>query len=464
MIYKSFENNIILENIFIYKIKVIEINMANINLIEIGRFPNVSFNDKSRRTIEEILKPVNISFSVENVSRATTHEICEGNDSYTQQSMRYVKMNEGAFIIPPHFSASLKKEFSNTMNFLLKNYMGLSEIKDEFKDEKGRPNPNWFKFAPIEDNRYALSLASPSNILVTMGGSKLLNFFGSLSDTFESRQIFHSLFPYLPKDLAELCFEEIGSKDFSLIAKAHRKDLDKALNQAYVIMEDMRFERAGLGALTSTNAKSPSLLFEEYEEKGVTSEKLKLVAQRVLGYGHNSIAEHARSGLGLGMSLVTYHQFQRHRIPFNVRENFRDIPLDRDVILPPRISQTQEGREIFESGINAARKLRKKIMEEDPDYNHFALPNGTKIAVYSSMNATAFFHIANERLCNNAQWEFQRMMEQLALQLREREPELYESSVPKCIPNGGCPEGKLTCGKYAEVRKKYLPQKNKTRI
>jgi len=67
---------------------------------------------------------------------------------------------------------------------------------------------------PIEDNRYALSLAGPSNILVTTDGGKILNFFGSLSDTFESREIFNSISPYLPKDLAELCLNEIGAKNF----------------------------------------------------------------------------------------------------------------------------------------------------------------------------------------------------------------------------------------------------------
>ena len=124
--------------------------MGETKLIEVGDFPDISYGEKSRRTIDDILKPVNISFSVENVSRATTHEICESNDSFTQQSMRYVKMGENSFITPPEFSESLKKEFSNTMDFLLGNYMKLSELKDEFKGVKGRPKPGWFKFAPIQ--------------------------------------------------------------------------------------------------------------------------------------------------------------------------------------------------------------------------------------------------------------------------------------------------------------------------
>jgi thymidylate synthase (FAD) len=429
--------------------------MARVELKEIGNFPNFSYENESRKTIEEILKPIDISFSIENVSRSKTHEICESLDSYTQQSMRYVKMGEGAFIIPPSFSESLKREFSNTMNFLLSNYLKLSEIKDEFKNSKGRPQADWFKFAPIEDNRYGLSLATPSNILVTMDGSKLLNFFGSLSNDFESQQIFDEISSYLPKDLANLCFNELGSKNFKLIGETHKDKLSKSLIETYVNMKESRFERSGLGALTSTNSKTPSELLEIYESKNITHEELTAVAKRVLGYKHESIVEHAKAGCGLGMSLVTYHQFERHRLPMNVREDFRSIPLERKVIVPPRIAKNKKATQIFNSSIKAARDLKEKIMNEDENYNHFALLNGSMIGVYSNMNARTFYHIANERLCNNAQWEIQSLMEGLALNLREREPDLYESCTPKCISLGNCPEGKLTCGKYSQVKEKY---------
>ncbi|MCK5612093.1 FAD-dependent thymidylate synthase [Candidatus Pacearchaeota archaeon] len=424
-------------------------------LKEIGNFPDISFKSLPRKTIEEVLKSVDISFSVENVSRATTHEICEGNDSYTQQSMRYVIMRDGAFIIPPTFSDVLRAEFSDTMNFLLENYQRLSELKDEFKDERGRPKSNWFKFAPIEDARYGLALATPSNILVTMDGGKLLNFFGSLSDGFEAQQIFQSLFRHMPKGLAELCQEEIGTKDFSLIEGVYRDKLDKALEETFVEMLPHRFERAGIGALTSTNEATPSDLIALYEQDKSTSKKLSGVAKRVLGYGHGSVAEHAKTKCGIGVSLVTYHQFERHRIPSNIREDFKGLPIDRAVITPPLISGSEEATGIFESSVEASRNLREKIMNEAPEYNHLALLNGTKLGVYSNMNARAFKHISGERLCNNAQWEIQYTMEELALKLRDQEPELYKDCAPKCITHKKCPEGKLSCGRQREMIERY---------
>jgi len=38
------------------------IGMAKVKLIEVGSFPDISFKKESRKTIEEILKPVDISF------------------------------------------------------------------------------------------------------------------------------------------------------------------------------------------------------------------------------------------------------------------------------------------------------------------------------------------------------------------------------------------------------------------
>jgi thymidylate synthase (FAD) len=429
--------------------------MVNVNLVEIDKFPNINYKNSSIKTIEDALSPMNISFSVEKATLAKTHEICEGKDSYTQQSMRYVKMGEGAFIVPPVFSDSLKKEFSNTMEILLNNYIKLSELKDEFKEAKGRPKSDWFKYAPIEDNRYGLSLATPSNIKVTMSGNKLINFFSCLSKDFESTQIFSELSPYIPKDLRDICYEQIGSKDFKFISQLHREKLDKALKENFIDIRERRFEQAGIGALTSTNENTPSEIIREYQSGGNCDEKLQKVAERVLGYNHISIIEHARHGLGLGMSLVTYHQFERHRIPTNIRDDFRSIPLEREVLIPPKIAENEKATEIFQSSISVAKKLREKLLDENEKYNHYALLNGTRIGVYSGMEARTFAHIANERLCNNAQWEFQRMMEDVTLMLREKEPKLYEKSAPKCVLQKKCPEGKLTCGKYAEVKQKY---------
>ena len=57
--------------------------------------------------------------------------------------------------------------------------------------------------------------------------------------------------------------------------------------------------------------------------------------------------------------------------------------------------------------------------------------------------------------------EFLHLAASLAEKMRELvievAPELFRDAGPGCL-RGGCPEGKMTCGKAAEMRKKYLKE------
>lgn len=68
------------------------------------------------------------------------------------------------------------------------------------------------------------------------------------------------------------------------------------------------------------------------------AEKAKGVTQRVLGYGHTSIAEQCRTTFGMMFSLVTYHQQVRHRLPSTFREPWLNILLEPE--RPPVIPQS----------------------------------------------------------------------------------------------------------------------------
>lgn len=430
--------------------------MAQVNLIQVDKLPDIS--SYSQETIEEIYKPFNVSFAISGVSRATTHEICESEDTYTQQSMRYVQMNDNSFVVPEFSSDKVKTIYTNTMHSLLQNYRFLSQLKDGV-ETKGRPKKSDYIFAPIEDNRYALSLGSTSNIFVTMSANKLSNFFSSLSNGPEAFQIYESLKEVLPSNFYNSLRSKIGKKDHLVISEFSKQRLEVALDRPFIEVFKDGFFRAGLGALTSTNEYDPSQILQNWiDEYGLDKSKKKIekVAQRVMGYGHESVIEHAKFLLGMSMSLVTYHQFERHRLDENVREDFKEIPLDRKIIIPPAILKNQEALDVFMDSVYKSRSLREILLEEQPDVSNFALLNGTQMSVLSNVNARAFKEIASERLCNNAQWEIQSLFETLTLKLRDKEPVLFSDVAPNCIIQGKCPEGKLTCGQYSKMKEKYL--------
>ncbi len=428
--------------------------MVDVSLVEIlNKEKLFSIFDKDKVFNEDTLKTLlsgsAISFLVSDVSRATTHEICRG-DSYTQQSMRYVKMQEGSYIVPDGLSPAAEKEFRDTMDGLLKIYSKMTERKPGFENKKGRPKPDWFNFAPPEDARYLLALATSSNIFVTMPASGLADFFGSLSRGTESEQILEGLAPNLPHSLAKICEERIGAEGHKAVHEEFKQELSEGLSQTQVSVQPGSLVRAGIGAYTSTSASPASVL--NLEDK---KEKLTSLALKVKGYGHESILEHALLQFSTGMSLVTFHQFQRHRLQKIIREDFNSVPIGREVVIPPNIYHSQEARELSHKAEEMSSRLQQVLSEEKPELRRYALLNGTKIGVISTLNARTLYHIANERLCNNAQWEIRNFFEEIALEARKQEPELYSGLAPKCVLLEGCPEGLLSCGKYPEMKEKY---------
>ena len=71
------------------------------------------------------------------------------------------------------------------------------------------------------------------------------------------------------------------------------------------------------------------------------------------------------------------------------------------------------------------------------------------------MNARGLFHFFSERLCNRAQWEIREIADEMLELAREAAPVIFERIGPKCVQLGYCPEGKMTCGKIKEMKKKY---------
>ena len=136
---------------------------------------------------ESPIEHVTFTFGVEGVSRALTHQLVRHRiASYSQQSQRYVKLDQFQYIIPPAieknkiakalFVKSMEEsqhhydEITNLLfEDLYENYLeeGLSEKEAKLKAEK----------EAIEDARYIFPNACETKIVFTMNTRSLLNFF-----------------------------------------------------------------------------------------------------------------------------------------------------------------------------------------------------------------------------------------------------------------------------------------------
>jgi thymidylate synthase (FAD) len=84
----------------------------------------------------------------------------------------------------------------------------------------------------------------------------------------------------------------------------------------------------------------------------------------------------------------------------------------------------------------------------------FLLPNAAETKIVITMNARELLHFFRVRCCNRAQWEIRTMAIEMLRLAKQVSPHIFKDAGPGCV-NDKCPEGKMTCGKMAEVRGKF---------
>ena len=79
------------------------------------------------------------------------------------------------------------------------------------------------------------------------------------------------------------------------------------------------------------------------------------------------------------------------------------------------------------------------------------LPNACETKMVVTMNARSlqnFFHL---RCCSRAQWEIRQLAEEMFRLVYPVAPHIFAKAGPACV-SGPCPEGRMCCGRTAEVR------------
>ncbi|MCT4594801.1 MAG: FAD-dependent thymidylate synthase [Anaeromicrobium sp.] len=136
---------------------------------------------------ESPIEHINFTFAAEGVSRVLTHQLVRHRiASYSQQSQRYVKLDQFDYIIPPSIKGIKEAEdkFIKAMEDDQKTYDELVEIlqkkhmdrflKDGVSKKKAK---NMAEKKAIEDSRYVFPNACETKIVFTMNARTLMNFF-----------------------------------------------------------------------------------------------------------------------------------------------------------------------------------------------------------------------------------------------------------------------------------------------
>ena len=120
---------------------------------------------------ESPIEHVSFTFGIEGVSRTLSHQLVRHRiASYSQQSQRYVKLDQFEYIIPPNIEKNkiAKDIFEKAMEVEQKAYTALVDllVEDGHTEKEA-----------IEDARYVFPNACETKVVFTMNARTLLNFF-----------------------------------------------------------------------------------------------------------------------------------------------------------------------------------------------------------------------------------------------------------------------------------------------
>lgn len=246
---------------------------------------------------------------------------------------------------------------------------------------------------------------------------------------------------------------------------------------------------------------------------GLTEEKAASFLDMLSSLGHQSPIEHASFTFGIeGISRACSHQLVRHRIASYSQQSQRYVDgTSFEFVTPPKIEQSEELSKLYndalETEMTAYRKLRNGLMaanirtliaEDEEKYKdneellavlnktddelieafrkadkktcsafektanedaRFILPNACTTKIICTFNARSLLNFFEHRCCNRAQWEIRDVAQQMLVLVKEVAPHLFAKAGPGCVW-GACPEGSMSCGRAAEMRKKFAPKKD----
>ena len=215
---------------------------------------------------------------------------------------------------------------------------------------------------------------------------------------------------------------------------------------------------------------------------GLTVEKTDSFVNMLSEIGHESPIEHVSFTFAIeGVSRSLLAQITRHRMAsFSVQSQRYVRENGFEYVVPPEIDKVPAAREQFirameedqrtyelltatlmegylkellEKGMpeKQARSQAEKHAIEDARY---VLPNACTTRIVMTANARSLKNFFRLRCCNRAHWEIRALAEEMYCLVYAVAPTLFGRCGPACV-DGACSEGKMCCGKAAEVRAHY---------
>ncbi len=215
---------------------------------------------------------------------------------------------------------------------------------------------------------------------------------------------------------------------------------------------------------------------------GLTPEKTGGFLKMLMDLGHESPVEHVSFTFAIeGVSRSFLAQMTRHRIASYSVQSQRYVRLSPfEYVTPPEVAADPEALSAYRRAMDAAaesyenitailkekhlqallsqgvpeKQAASKAEKQAIEDARFVLPNACETRMIVTMNARSLYNFFNHRCCTRAQWEIRAVADQMLMLVKAVAPVLFSHSGPPCV-SGGCPEGKMSCGRMREMRERY---------
>ena len=369
-----------------------------------------------------VLEHCFINLAFENVSVLAEQFLIEFRlASFTVKSRRYVDFSKAGYVAPELADAEQTALFDKTVTELFRIY-------DELEAAG----------VPKEDARFVLPYCFCSNFFCSMNARELVHVMNELrygrgSGIPELRMLGESLFS---KCEARLPFLAVRKQD-DYAEKALPMPVGAPLDPDRTV------------TLLAGTAEPEKLICQAaYLSRGMqmpelTEEEQKKLLQTLLDNHRKRELEQASfTLLYAGMSLAALTHLTRHRM---------------QALAAPDLLQNAGMKNRYCEAFHLAGETARTLagMGAGKDALSYLLLSGLKVPVLSTMNAgelTTYFRL---RTCERAQWEIRELATEALRVLRQAHPVLFSLYGPTCFMTGKCPEGKMCCGKKAEMARKF---------
>lgn len=384
----------------------------------------------------------NIAF--QNVSAVVEQFIIEFRlASYTVKSRRYVNFSDAGFFIPDFENPEIEKSYKEHMRNLFGLYDELCE-----------------NGILREDARFVLPYCLYSNFFCSVNGREFLNMLRAMlygrgekypeikalgdqlyAQAQEKAPGIMSGFKALPvhEDAPDLSFIEMEAEHTTASVEllSATPDAAKCIARNALIS----------GKNYSTNQIEKILADDTTAEKIVES-VVKCSRPRAL-----ECANYTFRFNNVSLSCITH--FARHRIQsIEIPELIKTDRLS--YIIPPVLESKPEllgkYKKAFEN--TAAEYNRLKNLGVSEELLVYYQLSGNTLDIVTTMNARQLLLFMKLRSCNRAQWEIREYATRALSLLRKAEPAVFKFYGPSCYVDI-CPEGRLTCGKAAEIKESF---------